>query len=303
MIVLITGGSGTVGRAFIEKYKNEYEFVNISQTEIGIVDLKKDFPEIKSYMGNIEDLGFLYRVFSDVSPHVVIHTAAHKHINLAEENPISACNINVLGSLNIINASLKADVPITIGISTDKACSPSNVYGSTKYLMEKCFLNANTIENKFSTARFANVAHSRGSVIPFWLSLKEQGKPLMLTNPKMNRLMMSQDIAANTINNVLKYTLNVYGGIIGSYKSKSVNMYSLAEIISDDIEIVGDRPGEKVDEDLINEKEIAYSYVYDDFIRLEKDKNVHYDTRLSEPYTSLTAEKMTHKEMEKLIWS
>ena len=303
MKVLITGGSGTVGRAFIKKYKNDYEFVNISQTEIGIIELKKDFPEVKSYLGNIEDLGFLLRVFSDVSPHVVIHTAAHKHINLAEENPISACNINVLGSLNIINASLKADVPITIGISTDKACSPSNVYGFTKCLMEKCFMNANTTENKFSIARFANVAHSRGSVIPFWLSLKEQGKPLMLTNPKMNRLMMSQDIAANTINNVLKYTFSYYGGIIGSNKSKSVNMHSLAEIISDNIEIVGDRPGEKIDEDLINEKEITHSYVFDDFIRLEKDKNVHYDTRLSEPYTSLTAEKMTHKEMEKLIWS
>ena len=302
MKILITGGSGTVGKAFIKKYRNKYEFVNINSSEINSVKLLRTFPEVKSYLGRVEDLGFLLKVFLDVKPDVVIHAAAAKHLDLAQKNPINACNINVVGSLNIIEASLRANVSITIAISTDKACSPTNVYGATKYLMEKCFLDSNTNDNKFSVTRFANIAHSAGSVLPFWLSLKKDKKPLLLTNPDMSRLMLTQDNAANTIYNVLEHTINNGGGIIGSHKSKSVNMYLLAKTISDDIRIVGNRGGEKVHEDLINEEEILYSYVEKDYIYLKNKQNNDKNTRLVESYTSLSAEKMSNKEMEKLIW-
>jgi len=302
MKILVTGGSGTIGSAFIRKYKNDYEFINVNRTEINSVKLSREFPDIKTYLGGIEDVGFLLKVFSEVKPDVVIHAAALKHVDLIEKNPTYACKVNITGGLNVIDASLRTNVPVTLFISTDKACSPSNVYGSTKYLMEKCFLNSNSEENKFSIVRFANVAHSTGSVIPYWLSLKENKNPLLLTNPNMNRLMLSQENAATTIKNVLEYTIKNGGGIVGLYKSKSVNMYSLAKIIFDNVKTIGDREGEKINEDLINDMEILYSYVEGDFIYIKNEKNINSNTRLLEKYSSLTAEKMSRDEMERLIW-
>ena len=139
----------------------------------------------------------MLRVFKDVKPDVVVHSAAMKHIDLMEKNPIAGSNINVMGSLNVVEASIINDVPTTIGISTDKACLAESVYGASKYLMERVFMNTNNETNRFSLTRFANVAHSNGSVLPFWLNLKQQGKPLKLTDPKMNRLIFTQEDAAN----------------------------------------------------------------------------------------------------------
>ena len=189
MKILITGGSGTIGKAFIKEFP-EHTYYNVSRNEKFLTDLIREHPKTKNYIGNIEDKEFLIRVFKDVKPDIVIHAAAMKHINIAEENPIQACETNVIGSLNVIKASILTDVPITIGISTDKACSSASVYGDTKSLMEKCFIDANTDKNRFALTRFANVAHSNGSVLPFWLKLKEQGKTLKLTSKKMNRLMI-----------------------------------------------------------------------------------------------------------------
>ena len=131
-----------------------------------------------------------------------------KHIDLMEQNPIAGCNVNVIGSLNVISASMKYDVPITVAVSTDKACSSASVYGDTKSLMEKCFMEANTDRNRFALTRFANVAHSNGSVLPFWLNLREKGLPLKLTDPKMNRLIFTQRDAAELIMKTIKYIVN-----------------------------------------------------------------------------------------------
>ena len=176
MKVLITGGTGTVGKAVIKQNDNEY--INVSRNEEKIAELKREFPEVKSYVGNIEDKGLLLRVFKDVRPDVVIHAAAMKHIDLMETNPIAGCNINVMGSLNVVEASVINDVPITIGVSTDKACLSESVYGASKYLMERVFMNSNNDTNRFSLTRFANVAHSNGSVLPFWLKLKQEGRSI-----------------------------------------------------------------------------------------------------------------------------
>ena len=179
MKVLITGGTGTVGKALISQQDNEY--ISISRNEENIANLRRLYPEVKCYVGNIEDKSLLLRVFKEVKPDVVVHAAAMKHIDLMETNPIAGCNVNVIGSLNVAEASIINDVPITIGVSTDKACLPESVYGASKYIMERVFLNTNTDENRFALTRFANVAHSAGSVLPFWLKLKEAGLPLKLT--------------------------------------------------------------------------------------------------------------------------
>lgn len=308
MKILITGGTGTVGKAFIKQ--NDSEFINISRNEEKIADLKREYPEVKSYVGNIEDKGLLLRVFKDVKPDVVIHSAAMKHIDLMEKNPIAGCHINVMGSLNVVEASIINDVPITIGISTDKSCLAESVYGASKYLMERVFMNSNNDTNRFSLTRFANVAHSTGSVLPFWLKLKKEGKPLKLTDPNMNRLIFTQKDAAQLIKRTISWTKEHGGGFVKSYKMKCVNMFDLAKVVAGDntIEIMGKRPGEKTDEDLVSKNEIDRTYLYDvdvdhiDDIHIRMEKNPH-DNKLFEPYNSKSAPRMTKKEMEELVWS
>ena len=299
MKILITGGTGTVGRALIKQ--NEHEYINVSRNEEKIAELKREHPKVKSYVGNIEDKGLLLRVFKDVKPDVVVHSAAMKHIDLMEKNPIAGSNINVMGSLNVVEASIINDVPTTIGISTDKACLAESVYGASKYLMERVFMNTNNETNRFSLTRFANVAHSNGSVLPFWLNLKQQGKPLKLTDPKMNRLIFTQEDAANLIKRTIEFTQKYGGGFVKSYRMKCVNMLDLAKFISDDVEIVGKRPGEKTDEDLISQNEIDRTYIYDDDIHIRMEVNEDFN-KLSEPYNSKSAPQMTENEMEKLVY-
>ncbi len=299
MKVLITGGTGTVGKAIIKQNDNEY--INVSRNEEKITELKREYPQVKSYVGNIEDKGLLLRVFKDVKPDVVIHSAAMKHIDLMETNPIAGCHINVMGSLNVVEASIINDIPITIGVSTDKACLAESVYGASKYLMERVFMNSNNDTNRFALTRFANVAHSNGSVLPFWLKLKEEGKSLKLTDPNMNRLMFTQKDAADLINRTIDFTRDNGGGFVKSYKMKCVNMLDLAKFISDDVKIIGKRPGEKTDEDLISKKEVSRTYLYGDDIHIRMEDNQD-DNKLTEPYNSKTAPNMSEDEMSELVY-
>ena len=301
MKILITGGSGTIGKAFIREFP-EHTYYNVSRNEKFLTDLMREHPKTKNFIGNIEDEGFLMRVFNSVKPDVVIHAAAMKHINIAEENPIQTCQSNIIGSINVINASIMNDVPITIGISTDKACSSESVYGDTKSLMEKCFMEADTDRNRFALTRFANVAHSNGSVLPFWINLFKEGKTLKLTSKKMNRLMFSKSDSAKLINRAINKCKTDGGGFVCSYKMKSVNIYELAQCISSNIEVVGLRPGEKLNEDLISDKEVPFTYVHGDKIYIYNQENLD-EKRLRQGYSSLSAEKMTIREMKELIWA
>ena len=219
---------------------------------------------------------------------------------MAEKQPIQTCKVNIVGSLNIIDASVRCDIPVTVAVSTDKACSYESVYGGSKWLMERCFLEASSNRNKFSVCRFANVAHSDGSVLPFWLDAKKEGKPLELTDPEMNRLMFTQDDAANLIYRTINYTRKNEGGFVCSYKMKCVNMFDLAKTVSDNIAIVGKRPGEKRDEDLISKHELPYTYVRGNDIHIRAEENI-YDEKLEVPYNSQSAEKMTSKQIKELV--
>ena len=302
MKVLITGGTGTVGKALIKNNDNEY--INVSRNEEKIAELRREYPEVKSYVGNIEDKGLLLRVFKDVKPDVVVHAAAMKHIDLMEKNPIAGCNINVMGSLNVVEASIINDVPITVGISTDKACLAESVYGASKYLMERVFMNSNNDNNRFSLTRFANVAHSNGSVLPYWLMLKAEGKPLRLTDPDMNRLIFTQADAAQLIKRTIKWTEQHGGGFVKSFKMKCVNMFDLAMVVDNEevgIDIVGKRPGEKTDEDLVSENEVDRTFLYGDDIHIRMENN-YGDNKLTTPYNSKAARKMTEDEMKELVW-
>ena len=297
----MTGGTGTIGRAYVKNYAEFFDVYSLSRDENKQTQLWRDFPEVVGqYLGNVEDKETVFRVYEDVKPDIVIHAAAVKHINLAEKQPIQTCKVNIVGSLNIIEASIRYDIPITVAISTDKACSYESVYGGSKYLMERCFLEANSNRNKFSVCRFANVAHSDGSVLPFWLDEKRDGNTLKLTDPNMNRLMFTQDDAANLIYRTVEYTRKNSGGFVCSYKMRCVNMLDLAKAISEDVEIVGRRPGEKVDEDLISEHELDYTYVIGNDIHIRTEKN-EGDNKLDVPYNSKSAKKKSQKEIKEIV--
>lgn len=299
--VLITGGAGSIGRSFISKYSNDFIFHNFSRGEGSQARLKRDFPDVINHIGSIEDSETVNRVFKKVAPDIVIHAAAMKHIDIIEKEPIQACKINIIGSLNIISASLCYNVPITVAVGTDKACSSESVYGDTKYLMERCFMSANTDENKFCACRFANVAHTEGSVIPFWLSLKDKNNPLKLTDPKMNRLIFSPSDAAELINKTIVYAEQNGGGVVVTTQMKACNMLDLAKLISEDIETIGPREGEKLNEYLISEKEIPYSTKIEDLVIIGADSSPTI-SRVTQPYSTLTADFMSETEMNTLIY-
>ena len=301
--ILITGGTGTVGKSFIKEYYDEYEFYSISRNEASISELKRLYPKVNCYVGNICDLDHMINLFCTISPDIVIHTAALKHINLAEENPTSAVEINVVGSSNIAKASIRAAVPLTVGVSTDKACNPDSVYGYSKKMMETMFMQYNNKTTRFICTRFANVANSSGSVIPFWKREAAKGNALKLTHPDMNRLMFSKTDSARLIKHAMHCSETYENSFVLCQSMKNVNLLKLAKIISDkEVEIIGKRPGEKLNETLISEKELPYTrYTFGhQYIMITPELQDHFDT-LSKECSSMTADNMSSDEMKLLI--
>tara|TARA_Y100000389_G_C17460868_1_gene521586 strand:- start:2188 stop:3144 length:957 start_codon:yes stop_codon:yes gene_type:complete len=298
--IFITGGSGTVGTAFIKRYYNDYKFYSYSRGEKSQVALKRKFPNIEILIGGIEEKNYLTSQIIKTNPDIIIHAAALKHVDTAEKQPIKAITSNIMGSYNIMEAAKEANTPLVIGISTDKACESANVYGKTKALMEKMYLEADNSRNKFVCCRFGNVAGSHGSVIPFWLRSFDSNKPLFLTHPNMTRLMFSPEESAELIHNCITLS-SKRSGFIMSKIMKTVTMSKLAKLISEDIKIVGLRPGEKMSEDLISEIEIPHSEIVGDYVILTRDENPNILTRLDTPINSDTSLEMTQKEMIKLI--
>ena len=299
--LLITGGTGTVGSAFVERFQDRYTFAVVSRNEKMQYEMRQRFPSVDCYLASIEDKEAIFCAYDKFQPDVVVHAAAIKHVDVAERQPIQTTMVNVVGSLNVISASVEFNVPVTVAISTDKACEHQHVYGITKFIMEQCFLEANGDRNHFGVCRFGNVAHSNGSVIPYWLKLKKENQPIKLTSPDMNRLMFLPCDAADLVQKSVDYC-SLQGGFILSRQMKNVNMLRLAKKISNNVEIVGTRPGEKFDEDLVSSREMPYSRVVDgDYIIINKDINKAEDTRLQNPYNTRTAVDMTDEELDRLI--
>ena len=299
--VFITGGSGTVGINFIEFNFNKYEIYSYSRNEKAQVALKRAYPSVEIILGSVEDKLNLENVITKIKPDIIIHTAALKHVDSAEKQPLEMVKSNIIGSKNIIDLSKGVNVPITIGISTDKACNPTNLYGYSKSIMEKMFVEANNEKNIFCCTRFGNVAGSNGSVIPFWLNCKKQNKPLPLTSETMTRMMINGKEVASLIEKCILEAEKKSGGFILSKFMKKVEMNQLAKQISNKIEIIGLRPGEELDENLISNKELRYTRVEKDFIFIENKENPNKKSQLKKPLSSKNAEKMSLTELKSLI--
>lgn len=299
--IFITGGSGTVGVSFISLNVNKFNIYSYSRNEKAQVALKRRFPKVNIILGSVEDKYNLENCIRNIKPDIIIHAAALKHVDTAEKQPLEMVKSNIIGSKNIIESAINNKIPITIGISTDKACDPKNLYGYSKKIMERMFLEANSNETIFLCTRFGNVAGSNGSVIPFWLNQKKKKLPLSLTDENMNRLMLNYKEVSMIIEKCIYEGRKKRGGVIISKKMKNVVLIDLAKIISDKIQVIGLRPGEELNEDLISQSELEYTQEKGDFIFIFKDVVSNSKFRLKSPLSSDTAENMNKKELKYLL--
>ncbi len=261
--ILITGGTGSFGKKFTSvlfaRYKPE-KVIIFSRDEFKQHQMAKDFPQekynIRFFLGDIRDKARLTRAFEGVD--YVVHAAALKQVPALEYNPIEAVKTNILGANNIVDAALDKKVKKVIALSTDKAVNPVNLYGATKLVAEKIFIDANAYGGnrvKFSAVRYGNVVASRGSVIEYFLNLKKKNiKRFPITDKRMTRFWMTLDESAELVINAL---LKAEGGEIFVPDIPSMKITDLAKAIEPKctFKAIGIRPGEKMHETLISEDE------------------------------------------------
>jgi len=258
--ILITGGTGSFGKAFIaetlKRYPSIKRLVIYSRDELKQWELQqhypeRDFPQLRFFIGDVRDRDRMRRALERID--TVVHAAALKQVPAAEYNPIEFINTNVLGAENVVQACLDTGVRRVVALSTDKAAAPINLYGATKLCSDKLFIAANNIKGKrdlgFSVVRYGNVMGSRGSVIPFFLEKAKTGV-LPITDPAMTRfnISLSEGVAM-----VLWALENTLGGELFVPKIPSYRITDVAEAIGPSCEkpITGIRPGEKIHEEMI----------------------------------------------------
>jgi len=257
--VLITGGSGSLGKALVRQLLNETDVRRIaiySRDELKQFHMRSEFEDdsrLRWFIGDIRDKDRLVRAMHGVD--YVVHAAALKQVDTGEYNPMEFIKTNVLGSQNVIEASIDAGVTKVVALSTDKASSPINLYGATKLTADKLFVAANNYSQSYGTSfcvvRYGNVMGSRGSVIPFFQNLAVEGKPLPITDIRMTRFWIS-------IEDAVKFVLDSFelmqGGELYVPRIPSMKIIDLAKAVSPDSAIVeiGIRPGEKLHEEMIS---------------------------------------------------
>ena len=269
--ILITGGTGSFGNAFITFLLKNYKCKKIivfSRDELKQFNMQKKFENKKNlrfFIGDVRDLERLKLAFKNVD--YVVHAAALKHVPIAEYNPHECIKTNIDGSNNIITAAIEANVKKVIALSTDKAVNPINLYGATKLCAEKLFVSANALSGSapnFSVVRYGNVLNSRGSIIPLILKYKNEGKKnFPLTSEKMTRFFISLE---NSVKFVVQSLKVMHKGEIFIPKMPSVYIKDLINALYPDVSIklTGIRPGEKIDELLISKDESAQTVEYKD---------------------------------------
>jgi UDP-N-acetylglucosamine 4,6-dehydratase len=257
--ILITGGTGSLGKALVSRLLRETKVRRIaifSRDELKQYELRQYFENndrLRWFLGDVRDLPRLVRAFHGVD--FVIHAAALKQVDTGEYNPMEFVKTNVLGSQNVIEAAIEARVKKVVALSTDKASSPINLYGATKLTADKLFIAANNYSHAygvtFSVVRYGNVMGSRGSVIPVFQELARNHQPLPLTDIKMTRFWISLEDAVEF---VLESLDSMSGGELFVPRIPSMRLLDLAKAISPQSEIIeiGMRPGEKLHEEMIS---------------------------------------------------
>ncbi|MEI4233858.1 UDP-N-acetylglucosamine 4,6-dehydratase (inverting) [Roseovarius sp. D22-M7] len=267
--VLITGGTGSFGHTFMPMLLRSYtpkKVIILSRDEMKQWEMAKIFGDdsrVRFFIGDVRDRDRLYRAFDGVD--YVVHAAATKIVPTAEYNPFECIKTNVNGAMNIIDASIDKGVKGVVALSTDKASSPINLYGASKLASDKLFVAGNAYAGehgtRFSVVRYGNVMGSRGSVIPFFMSIAESGV-LPITDSRMTRFMISLEQGVELVWHAFE---DMIGGEIYVKKIPSMKVADIARVIAPEArhEIVGIRPGEKLHEQMIGLEDAAYTYEYD----------------------------------------
>lgn len=257
--ILITGGTGSFGKAFLTRVLEEYNPARVavfSRDELKQYEMRQtygDDPRIRFFIGDIRDRDRLRMAMHGVD--YVVHAAALKQVDTAEYNPMEFVKTNILGSENVMLAAIDEGVKKVVALSTDKASSPVNLYGATKLTADKLFISGNHYSyargTKFSVVRYGNVMGSRGSVIPFFRRLAEQGEPLPITDVRMTRFWITLPQAVEF---VIASFESMDGGELYVPRIPSMKVTDLAEAIAPGAPLVdvGIRPGEKLHEEMIS---------------------------------------------------
>jgi UDP-N-acetylglucosamine 4,6-dehydratase/5-epimerase len=272
--ILITGGTGSFGTAFVKRLLSKHclhKIIIYSRDEYKQYVMQKKFEELDTnevlrfFVGDVRDKTRMHRAFEEVD--YVVHAAALKQVPALEYNPTEAVKTNINGANNIIDVAIDTGIKKVISLSTDKAVNPVNLYGATKLVAEKLFVAANDYAGrrvKFSSVRYGNVVGSRGSVIPFFLGLKKKGiREFPVTDPDMTRFWITLDQAVDLV----IFAINESdGGEIFVPKIPSMKMLDLAKSIDPhcSIKVLGIRPGEKIHEKLISIDEARATKIYKD---------------------------------------
>lgn len=268
-VVLVTGGTGSFGKKFVKQALklNVKKIIIFSRDELKQYEMRQQFhadERIRFFIGDVRDKERLDRAFDGVD--IVVHAAAMKHVDACEYNPFEAIKTNIHGAQNIIEAAIDCGVKKVIALSTDKACSPVNLYGATKLASDKLFVAANSYVGSkntgFSVVRYGNVAGSRGSVVPFFKQVRETGT-IPVTDHRMTRFWITLDQGVQFVIDSLE---RMHGGEIFVPKIPSMKVMDLAKAIAPDcdVEIVGIRPGEKLHEAMIMEDDARHTVEFDD---------------------------------------
>jgi UDP-N-acetylglucosamine 4,6-dehydratase/5-epimerase len=272
--ILVTGGTGSFGKKFVEMTLKQHPGVErlviysrdeLKQYEMNQVFSSREFPQIRYFIGDVRDRDRLIRAFEGID--TVIHAAALKQVPACEYNPFEAVKTNIMGAQNVIEAAIASGVKQVVALSTDKAAAPINLYGATKLCSDKLFTAANLFRGKrdlnFSVVRYGNVMGSRGSVIPFFLNERHKGV-IPITDENMTRFNISLEDGVNLVYYAIQH---MWGGEIFVPKIPSYRITELAEALAPNcrMEHVGVRPGEKIHEEMITETDALHTVEFDKY--------------------------------------
>lgn len=280
-VILVTGGTGTFGKKFTEialKECNPKVIRIYSRDELKQQQMREQFQDfhhsdekLRFFIGDVRDKDRLYRAMNNVD--IVVHAAALKQVPTCEYNPIEAVKTNIDGAANVIDAAIDNNVEKVMALSTDKAVHPVNLYGATKLVAEKLFVQGNSYSGGrktiFSCVRYGNVVGSRGSVIPVFQRQKKKGK-ITITDETMTRFWITQEQAVRFIIDCID---KMKGGEIFVPKIPSMKIIDLAEVIAPECkrEVIGIRPGEKINEILLTEEEAHHTKEFDNYFIVEPE--------------------------------
>lgn len=317
--ILITGGTGSFGHAFLpmalERF-NPKKIIVFSRDEMKQWEMAKKFdgdPRLRFFIGDVRDRERLYRALDGVD--YVVHAAATKIVPTAEYNPFECIKTNVNGAMNLIDACIDKGVKRVVALSTDKASSPINLYGASKLASDKLFVAGNAYagehDTRFAVVRYGNVMGSRGSIIPFFMSIREKGV-LPITDTRMTRFMISLEQGVELVFHAFQ---DMIGGEIYVKKIPSMKVTEIAAVISPSArhEIVGIRPGEKIHEQMVGAEDAPYTYEYPEHFKIlptinrwsGDHKRIKDGTKVPEGF-SYTSDSnpiwMNKSELEAWIW-